>query len=657
MNQLQEYQPGAQAPAREPAASRFRRLPSSRSPLGLRRRPKLALRAGTPFLVALLTCGAAAVAGEEPDEPAGFVTVTETDDAIRVETDALSATIPLAGYVSGIKAGTLRDKRTGATDLGFGLHVMDFLMAPGWREDGYERDPKLHGDLPKHYVEGPQLCTQAKRLAGEAIRGDGFAAVRLKHVFTEAGEGYEPGSTWEQTLLFRPGLRYVLTAERIVSANAVDDLFYRIDMPGHVRHGGRFGDSFEQIYLSYADAPIPASAFAERFGPDEKFFYRRGEAAPERMIRAYQVRFNEGDGGEPGPWLAGMTLDPGAVAEAWCHERGYVCFIQESHRRPVAAGEAIGAAYLVGWFDDVPAMNRVYDEHKGARGIVLNGDGGFQLTKTVLQPDAAAARRAAPGAIPGLLAFWDFQEPAGENKMSTGKYQYALQERNGPIARVGDGVFGPYSVDFEPGQWMILPHEQAPGLDLHGEDQTVSMVAWIKRQSSRPWQFIGGMWNERDHARQYGMFISGAWQTDWTTYERVRAHDQAMGYVSPLGGATPGHPFAFDYATGGTTLPADRWATIGYTFGGKEIRVYVNGELDRNGNYNPFRFGGGIHDGGSDFTVAQRAVRKWPDYPAGMPDITTGFDGRLGGLAVYGRALTAGEMRTLDRRTRLPGAE
>ncbi|QDT15257.1 LamG domain-containing protein [Alienimonas californiensis] len=608
-------------------------------------------------LAALLTLAGPAVGqtrSEAEPPAAGFVTVARTADAVTVETDALSAVIPLTGYVSGIKAGSLTDKRTGATDLGFGLHIMDFLMAPGWREDGYERDPKLHGDLPKHYVAGLQLCTQAQRLEAEVTRGDGFAAIRLRHRFPEAGAGYEPGSIWEQTLLFRPGLRYVLTAERIVSANAVDDLFYRIDMPGHVRHGGALGQTFERIYLSYEDEPIPAAAFDEPFGPDERFFYQRTEdegPVPERMIRAYQTRLN----GQPGPWLAGMTLDPAAVAEAWCHQRGYVCFIQELHRRDVRAGEAIGAAYVVGWFDDLPAMQRTYDAHRGVRAIVLN-DGGYELAKTVPpaaadpNADPVAARRAAPGAIPGLLAFWDFQEPAGAERVSLGQYQYALQEQNGPIARVEDGVFGPYSTDFKPGQWMILPHEDAPGLDLHGEEQRVSMAAWIKRESSNRWQFIGGMWDERGRARQYGMFICGAWQSDWTTYTRTKAGDQAMGYVSPLGGATPGRPFAYDYATGGTQLPKDRWTMISYAYDGQQIRVYVNGELDRNENYNPFRFDGPVYDGGADFTVANRAIPSWKNYPDGPTD-GSGFDGRLGGLAVWNRALTPEEMRTLYQRT------
>lgn len=84
------------------------------------------------------------------DQPAD-IKVEETDDYVQIETDALEARIRKKGYVSGIAAGSFLDKKTGARDQGFGLHIMDFLMAPGWRDDGYPRDAKLHGNLPKHY--------------------------------------------------------------------------------------------------------------------------------------------------------------------------------------------------------------------------------------------------------------------------------------------------------------------------------------------------------------------------------------------------------------------------------------------------------------------------------------------------------------------------
>src|SRR3954453_2208787 len=164
------------------------------------------------------------------------IKVEQTDTHVQIETDALQARITKKGYVSGVAAGSLVDKKTGAKDIGFGLHIMDFLMAPGWRDDDYTRDRKVHGDLPKHYVEGPQICTQAKELKPEIVQGRDFVAVTLRYTFTKPGQGFKAGSTWEQTLVFQPGLRYFLSAEQITSVNDVDDLFYRIDMPGHVKH-------------------------------------------------------------------------------------------------------------------------------------------------------------------------------------------------------------------------------------------------------------------------------------------------------------------------------------------------------------------------------------------------------------------------------------
>jgi hypothetical protein len=303
------------------------------------------------------------------------IQVNESEDRVDIETDALSASITKKGYVSGIMAGSFVDKKTGAKDIGFGLHIMDFLLAPGWADDGYERDRKLHGNLPKHYVEGPQICTQAKELHPQIISGDNFVAVKLSHRYNKPAPGMKAGSLWEQTIVFQPGVRYVLSGEQITSANTVDDLFYRLDMPGHIKHHG--ADTFEQVYLSYLDKPIPASEFDHDFGPDEKFLYqRRNGHIPDRMIRAYQVKLN----GKAGPWLAGMTLDPAEVAEAWCHERGYVSFIEELHRKHVNAGETFGAAYVIGWFDDIPQMQRVYELFKGTKRLIVD-NGRMRLAK------------------------------------------------------------------------------------------------------------------------------------------------------------------------------------------------------------------------------------------------------------------------------------
>src|SRR3954451_18180416 len=111
----------------------------------------------------LLCLGFATAAGAQDNA----ITVTENDEVVQIDTPLLQAKVRKKGYVSGIAAASLLDRMTGARDLGFGLHIMDFLLGPGWKDDAYGRDPKVHGNLPKHYVEGPQICTQAKQLTPE----------------------------------------------------------------------------------------------------------------------------------------------------------------------------------------------------------------------------------------------------------------------------------------------------------------------------------------------------------------------------------------------------------------------------------------------------------------------------------------------------------
>src|SRR5262245_62085665 len=100
----------------------------------------------TILTLLLLASPAAALADDE--KPA--IKVRHTDEYVQIDTDALQARIRKKGYVSGIEAGSLLDKKTGARDVGFGLHIMDFLLAPGWKDDGYSREKKWHGNLPKH---------------------------------------------------------------------------------------------------------------------------------------------------------------------------------------------------------------------------------------------------------------------------------------------------------------------------------------------------------------------------------------------------------------------------------------------------------------------------------------------------------------------------
>ena len=320
----------------------------------------------------------------------------EDENQIKLDTDRLEAVIRKKGYVSGVAGGTFLDKKTGFRDVGHGLSIADFILEPGSDEEYRDQiDPQMiyqfgnpwHGKTAKHYIEGPQICTKAKELQPRVIRGRDFVAVVMSHQFPWAAPGRKAGSTWTQTMVFPEGKRYYLCSQRIDSVNSSPAAFFRIDMPGHIKH--QQGDSFSEVYLSYlkwTNTPnaangevIPANAFFNDFGPDEKFNYRRDrvKSLPERIIRAYRLR--DPKTGAQGPWLAGMTLDPSDVYELWCHQRGYVCMIEEFGGRPVRAGESFSAAFVVGYFNSAEEMKRVYDKYAGHSGLTVD-ESGWKLT-------------------------------------------------------------------------------------------------------------------------------------------------------------------------------------------------------------------------------------------------------------------------------------
>ncbi|HLK60892.1 MAG TPA: hypothetical protein VKU00_30285 [Chthonomonadaceae bacterium] len=301
-----------------------------------------------------------------------MATIRQEGKRLLIETTEYQAAVLTEGYVSGVAEGSFVDRKTGAKDPGFGLLIADFLLEPG--EDApdtplerrYPHGDAYHGNIPKRYVALPQICTQAKKLPNEIHRGQGYVAVRQWYPWDVACPPYHAGSKWEQHLLFPDGKRWFLGWDRFSCADDAPCVMMRLDMPGHVKHHG--GDVFRQIYLSYHGKPIPQHVFHQNFAPDAQFLYRRDEKKlPQRLIRAIQL--------ENGVWLAGMALDPASVYEAWCHQRDYVCFIEEFGGRAVKAGAWTGAVHLVGYFDSIAEMEQVYDAYRGATGLRLSSDG------------------------------------------------------------------------------------------------------------------------------------------------------------------------------------------------------------------------------------------------------------------------------------------
>jgi hypothetical protein len=262
------------------------------------------------------------------------VVITDGPEVLSIVTPELEAAVTKQGYVSGLRRQSFVDRQTGTRDLGSGLDVVDWIMEPGsdeaYRselETGmvYEFNNLFHGGTPKRKLEGPQICTRAKEMAPVVLRGKDFTAVRQQYRYTQAAPDKTPGSLWTQWIVFPAGKRYFVSMDRIDAVNSSEEMFLRIDMPGHIKH--KAGDTFAEVYLSYAGR-IPSAEFQEDFPPDARFNYRRGKnELPERFIRAYRIR--DPQTGAEGPWLAGMTLDPDVVHEAWCHQRGYVCLIEE----------------------------------------------------------------------------------------------------------------------------------------------------------------------------------------------------------------------------------------------------------------------------------------------------------------------------------------
>ncbi|GGD82898.1 LamG domain-containing protein [Paenibacillus nasutitermitis] len=245
------------------------------------------------------------------------------------------------------------------------------------------------------------------------------------------------------------------------------------------------------------------------------------------------------------------------------------------------------------------------------------------------QADAAAIT-----GIPGLISFWDFQETDGNEYVAKGLHPYRLKEMNGAAERVQDGVFGAYSVNVTHGKWLSIPRNDCPELNIHGPQAKLTVAAWVNRAviASRGCEFIAGIWNETAGKRQYGMFLN---LEIWDSAEQV------CGHVSAVGDPTPGYKYCMTSSIGATPVSKGEWHFIAFTYDSAESRAYLDGRLDQREAFNPYSYPDGLFDGGeegADFTVG--AVNR-------SGEIGNFYNGLLGGLAVFNRALSEEEIRSL----------
>ncbi|WP_206028700.1 hypothetical protein [Thalassoroseus pseudoceratinae] len=276
----------------------------------------------------------------------------------------------------------------------------------------------------------------------------------------------------------------------------------------------------------------------------------------------------------------------------------------------------------------------------------------------------------------GLVAFWTFGEEAGQPRESVGTDDaFPLQEVGGPIRRVKGGPFSGYAADLNGKQYFKIPYAETGKLNISGPEAQVSMFAVVRIVNLRQSRTIAGMWsegkgsNDDSGTRQYALLMN------MPTYG---GPNKLVPHISSEGGVTrradgSRFPWCCDYAVTASPVPTEEWCTLGFTYDGEYIRAYINGRLDelkldpkkhrRTDRYftqegpdggdrgmNPYYHGRGIFKldpvkhadtkiGGSDFTVGAR-------YAVGS-FLREATIGKFGGLAVFDRALSDAEMKTL----------
>jgi hypothetical protein len=250
--------------------------------------------------------------------------------------------------------------------------------------------------------------------------------------------------------------------------------------------------------------------------------------------------------------------------------------------------------------------------------------------------------------IKGLVALWDFKEEEGCSRLAYGKGEFPLSEVNGTIPRISEGPLSGYSAKFGNKAFLNLPNEKTGELNIHGKNQGVTVIAWVKWEGNTG--FVGGMWNEYQDGgkRQYGLFVS---------LPHYNGEDQVCGHISYSGKPTPPFPYSIDYSASKQTVLKNEWQLVALTYDGVWIKSYLNGvfearvpELIRNTkgfegypdgliqSKNPYYFPDGMGNNGSDFTVGSVLLSR------GMGNF---FVGQIGGLAVFNRALNEKEINDL----------
>jgi len=273
---------------------------------------------------------------------------------------------------------------------------------------------------------------------------------------------------------------------------------------------------------------------------------------------------------------------------------------------------------------------------------------GFQGQTNLSKPNDTLIKKIK--SLDGLVSLWIFNEKPGKDRKAIGQGEFPLTEPNGKVTRVNEGPISGYSIFLDGTTFLTLSHSQTGPLNIYGDKSEVTLIAWIKWTGEQT-GFVGGMWNEYQDGgkRQYSLFIS---------LPHYNGKDQVCGHISKTGKPTPPFPYSIDYSASEQKVPRNKWCTVAFTYDGKFIKSYLNGvfkardsELISNTtgfegypnglfqNKNPYYFPDGIGNNGSDFTVGAVLLKS------GMGNF---FKGLIGGLAVFDRAMSENEIKSIS---------
>ncbi|QPG69703.1 LamG domain-containing protein [Mycolicibacterium mucogenicum] len=278
---------------------------------------------------------------------------------------------------------------------------------------------------------------------------------------------------------------------------------------------------------------------------------------------------------------------------------------------------------------------------------------------------------------------WDFQDdPTGGNTVTarTGAQSTTLTARGSKTVSKDSGDPGPFGPSLVlDGETVFVKDGDIAALDVSKTGGQVTLINWVNDtaddhddpqngKSANGMAFRAGSHCEGGpaEARQYGSYFDGFFYLGWS-WGHYTPH------IGAQDGPSPGYPWNRDYAASArkyfTGVGQGRWHMEAFTYDGHEIVAYVDGLSDMwKGVTEPAPMEPG-------YTLRQTVDRN-PyvlDKPINGSPTTKRFSigaalygsppfpginftkGKLGGVAVFDRALSAEEIMAVRLGTLLPG--